>query len=339
MDLVIKADGKIGAELTALEYLDGRRIIERFLDTASKADFDHLLLYVKDPGDRRFFAEYGDRYQFSFIDSSYETKDAMLISADLVYHPESLLKALRRKKDPSGCVLWKIAKKEDVEYAQTILNKRNLYPFARYYIVPIARHAANMLAKHFISANSITILSAAFGILVCGIFLFYNDLLVRFSAIPILLWWYLDHVDGYLARIRYQQSKLGAFLDSFLGSLILHGMHLCLALGLFYKTGNAMYLIWGLLYLFGNFMFNTSNLLIAQLKKKNEKRDSGVDIYMKPSGIKRAISFMDDTDFRIHLLAVSALFLFPQASLFYNAVYCNMRWSMNLIYRYFTMKD
>ena len=333
MDIIIKADKKISGRYVATQSLNGRPIIEGLFQIAMKAGFDRIYVYAGD-GAQMDLSTFKNAFPFQMIGSLDQSGNAITVEVDAVYHPGRLLRSLKKRARIERSILWRLNNDKDFEYAQILLNKTHFYPIGRYYIVPFAKYLARLFQKFNINANSVTFLCAGVGLLVCAALLSYNDIFVRLSFIGVLVWWLLDHVDGHLARLRYEQSKLGTFLDSFLGSLLLHMMHFALSLGLYFKTGSVLYLIVGIFYMFGNFMFILSNMLAFQLKIQSsdpERRDEAV--FKKPTGLKRLISFLDDTDVRIHLLAVSCLFLIPQVSLFYNTIYCNIRWIINLAYR------
>ncbi len=333
MDIIIRADRKIDNKLLALELLDGEVIIERLLNAAKTAGIKYVSIFTGYSDNERKIGALKNKFHFKFIDSLDNLDRPLILDVSVVYHPGKLLALLASKKNPQKAAIWKIRSLEDLNFAQSMLNKRNFYPLARYYLVPVAKLLAKALEKTRITANFLTIADAFVGSVICLGLLIYNMHFVKILSLIILLWWMLDHADGYLARLKNQQTNFGAFLDSFLGSLLWHMMHLCLSLGLYFKYGRVIYLILGIFYMFGSFMFIFSNYLLAELKdNKSKSNNKKVSVFSKPQGVKRIISYMDDTDVRIHMLAITCFLGLPVISLIYHAIYCNFRWAVNFLY-------
>lgn len=139
---------------------------------------------------------------------------------------------------------------------------------------------------------------------------------LKFAGILMLLWWMFDHIDGFVARKTNTESKQGAFIDSFLGGIMWDFFHVIIV----FVTNNY---IWGIYYLVGNYFFMFSNMLYSQLKT-TEPVHSPFQFKAKS-----VISFLDDTDVRIHFLVICCLCGSPVWSLIYNAIWFNIRWLMN----------
>lgn len=339
MDLVINANYKIDGELVATWIIDGEMIIERLFKISHLGKFKNIYLYL-DVKEREKLFSFKDRYCFKFIDSINTSPQSLVVETNIIYHPEKLKRIFRAKnksqKAVQKTILWKLEDKKDVSYAQTMLNKRHLYPIARYYLVPLAQKIAFLLSKYNFSPNFVTFVNAGVGVVICYFFLINKFLAL--NCFLILLWWTLDHADGHLARLLKKQTPLGEFLDSFLGSAIWHAMHLFIAFGLYFFTHLSLYLILGIFYMYGNFMYARSNAL--RIKMKSEKNQSSISVSRneKLHMIKKAISLMDDTDVRIHLLSFVSFFKLPVVSLIYNTVYFNFRWMINFIYTFLSYR-
>jgi phosphatidylglycerophosphate synthase len=337
MNLIINANHKISGELTATYVLDGEMIIERLLKASSSGELENIYVYV-DVEERKRLYNLKDKYYFEFIDSMNIFPQSLVAETNVVYHPERLEKIFRSKnknqKAIRRAILWVLKKKEDISYAQIMLNKRHLYPIARFYVVPLAKRIAFLFSKVNFSPNLLTFINAGIGLLICYFFL--SNILFRVNCFLILLWWTLDHVDGYLARLLKRQSPLGEFLDSFLGSALWHAMHLFIALGLYFSTHLPRYLILGIFYMYGNFMYARSNALRVKIKNEISRSSisSSVSKNKKLDILKRVISLMDDTDVRIHLLSFVSFFKLPILSLIYNTIYFNFRWMINFMYAF-----
>ena len=120
--------------------------------------------------------------------------------------------------------------------------------------------------------------------------------------------------------------------------------YLCIVWALYRANLSVYYLGMGLLFLFGKYVFVNSTLLTPMIfiKTANEQNiNEGVQL-RKPAGwrsfTKKTISVLDDTDVRIHFLAISAMLNATLVPLIFHAVYFNLRWILNLTNAFFKYK-
>lgn len=71
----------------------------------------------------------------------------------------------------------------------------------------------NLLLSSKISANKITTFSFTLGILGCIFFSLARQIFLYLGIILIIIWGFLDYIDGNIARAKNMTSKVGAFLD------------------------------------------------------------------------------------------------------------------------------
>jgi phosphatidylglycerophosphate synthase len=109
-----------------------------------------------------------------------------------------------------------------------------------------------------VTANQVTLTSLIVGVL--GGLLFGLDGRVSFLGGSLLLelWYYLDHVDGQIARYRKTASLTGRFFD-FVTHHVIHGVTL-FALGwhVFAVTGAPFFVLWGFAASFAITLFNVA---------------------------------------------------------------------------------
>jgi phosphatidylglycerophosphate synthase len=232
-----------------------------------------------------------------------------------------------------------LEKEEDYVSAQSILNKRKLYPIAKHYIVPLAHKLGDYLITKKVTPMQVTFLS--FFMLIFAGFLAISPIRWTYFIAGFCIWlyWLLDHTDGYIARKTHKSSKTGAYFDSVLGSVGLHFVFSSIALSNFMKTNDPFYLIIGMAYLFGSFMFVQSNDFdkYPDVDKKTKERKNSDKVLRGGETVsifKKVIAFFDDTDIRFHLLVLLCFFGCPVYMLVFYALYSNFRWVLNLTYRY-----
>ncbi len=139
--------------------------------------------------------------------------DAPVIGADLVRVDRSRWDGLRVVDEPSRRAaedaVFAVLYRPDLGFVARRLNKPISVRLTRYFLV-----------RTSITPNQITLFAAALGIAGCGLVASG-----RFAALCLgfaleQLQSILDGCDGELARVRFQQSKLGAWLDTFVDDVL-----------------------------------------------------------------------------------------------------------------------
>ncbi len=126
----------------------------------------------------------------------------------------------------------------------------------RHILRPAALPMTWLLLHTPITAHQVTLASIVVG--VAGIYCFSLPGKSLFLAGCLLLqfWYYLDHVDGQIARYRGTSSLTGRFFDYMMHHFI-HGIILfSLGYYLFATTGHRIFLAWGFAGSVSTFMFN-----------------------------------------------------------------------------------
>jgi|TARA_B100001964_G_scaffold74069_1_gene84059 phosphatidylglycerophosphate synthase len=122
--------------------------------------------------------------------------------------------------------------------------------FFKYFYRHISLPVLNIFLKMPWSPLQITILSIMAGMVATLSFFGGNYIYLLIGVFFLNLSLILDKVDGQVARLRNLTSIFGGWLDS-LGHIILFDFYfLSLAIGNYYRTGNAVILIFGILCLF-----------------------------------------------------------------------------------------
>lgn len=97
-------------------------------------------------------------------------------------------------------------------------NKETVWEY--YFARRISFLLAPVFLKTKISANQISILAIAFGIIAAILIIVGNFWQILLGAILMQIWLILDKTDGIIARYRKTESLFGKFLEEFSGSLI-----------------------------------------------------------------------------------------------------------------------
>ncbi len=107
-----------------------------------------------------------------------------------------------------------------------------------------------------VTANQVTLVSLLIGLMGIGLFACPSPGAFLWGVILLQLWYFLDHVDGQIARYRKTACLTGRFFD-FLTHHVIHGA-LFFALGFyaFGKLGSPRWIVWGALASFSIMIFN-----------------------------------------------------------------------------------
>lgn len=145
-----------------------------------------------------------------------------------------------------------------------------------------------ILKKTQISANTVTLTGALFGIVSCIIFFVSEDFYLRLLSF-ILMFFYLvfDFIDGDLARFKNQTSYKGYFLDIFFDKIISILLIVTLLSKIVYENSQYQYLI--IFFSFLPFFFQFNLLVFTNLKQRGlnvvntENKSSGalINFYRK----------------------------------------------------------
>jgi phosphatidylglycerophosphate synthase len=146
------------------------------------------------------------------------------------------------------------------------------------------RLTRTVLVHTRITPNQITLVAAAFGLLGCGLVATGRYGLVVLGFLFAHLQSVLDGCDGELARVRFQQSKLGAWLDTFVDDVLNVLMTLTAGIGLYRAGGGDWALAAGVL---GAAMLVASNLIIMREMRRQGASGDLMDMTWWFSGGRR----------------------------------------------------
>lgn len=178
-----------------------------------------------------------------------------------------------------------------------------------------------------VTANQVTLASIFVGVSGISLFTFHSPACFLAGALLLQFWYYLDHVDGQIARYRGTACLSGRFFD-FVTHHLIHGIVLFgLGLYAYLETGHLVFVIWGFAGSLSTMMFNlipdtqykTYFEKILSLKKiglKQAQTAGTPAVKEKAQGIRRIFSLLHKSH-EIHVMmnvltAASILQLMPR---------------------------
>jgi phosphatidylglycerophosphate synthase len=107
-----------------------------------------------------------------------------------------------------------------------------------------------------VTANQVTLASLAVGLVGLLLFAFPSSTLFLTGALLLQLWYFLDHVDGQIARYRGTASLTGRFFDFVTHHLIHGSLFFSLGVYAYQVTGSFFFVVWGFVASISILLFN-----------------------------------------------------------------------------------
>lgn len=140
-----------------------------------------------------------------------------------------------------------------------ICNKKNYSSFWLDHTTrPLARLIIKGIMNTPITPNQITLFSFILGIISCFTFVTASYPLLAFGGVLLFISKTFDCVDGQLSRLKKMGSKFGGWFDGIVDFLLLNLIPASIGFGLFFRTGNPLYLIMSIITIIAvnNFIFS-----------------------------------------------------------------------------------
>lgn len=197
-----------------------------------------------------------------------------------------------------------------------------------------------------VTPNQISVFSLLLGLASALLFLPEWGLLHVVGALLLLLSSIVDGCDGELARLRYQESRLGSWLD-FLGDNLVHmAVFFCIGFGLFRRGEGHVYLLLGSTAALCTAVAASSVFLRVILKAGSRVITFATPVRLEemenaPGSLRKQIDFTDRISNRDFIYAILALTLVGQlwvfawlsglGSVFYLGSLLYLYWRMGII--------
>ena len=167
-------------------------------------------------------------------------------------------------------------------------------------------HVTLRLAPTAVSPNMVSVAGLVLTVAAAGLVATGDGRAVLAAALLLLSAYVLDCVDGELARLRNQSSRLGIHIEHLGNWLVVGLLQIGLSHGAFVQTGNTLFLLLGMASLFGWYGFY---FLFIQL----QSWIAGQDGFQRLRGLSRVLVLVMPLDENI-FLAGTALNRLPEAT-------------------------
>jgi phosphatidylglycerophosphate synthase len=266
--------------------------------------------------------------------------------------PDQVIRRLReteavRKEDLPDEALIRVQKEADLPAAERRLFEGLVKPTESFLSRKFERKVSLAITRQLlytrVTPNQISIASILLGALSTLLFLGESRTLHILGGVLILFSSIVDGCDGELARLRFQESRWGSWLD-FLGDNVVHvSIFLCIGIGLFLREEGAVYLILGCLAALANLGAASAVFLRVFLKSGD-----GVVTFATPvrveemdraeGWLRRRIEFTDKLSNRDFFYLVLLCAAIGQLGIFmWVASIGVIFYFFNLIYLYYRM--
>ena len=255
--------------------------------------------------------------------------------------------AVRREQLPEKALL-RVETEPELPEAERELFQRLIKPTESFLSRKFERKVSLAITRRLlhtrVTPNQISIASILLGVFSALLFLGESRLLHVAGGLLLLFSSIVDGVDGELARLRFQESRLGSWLD-FLGDNVVHvAVFLCLGFGLYRRGEGGVYALLGCLAALGSlgaasavffrvFLKNTDGVITFATPVRVEEMKHAT------GWLKRRIEFTDklsNRDFFYLILicaAIGQLWIFMWVASFGTLFYF-----FNLVYLYYRMR-
>lgn len=267
-------------------------------------------------------------------------------SPDQILHRLRQTEGERREELPAEAVI-RIDREEDLPVAERRLFQGLIKPTESFLSQKFERKVSLAITRRLlysrVTPNQISVASILLGIFSTLLFLGESRILHVLGGLLILFSSIVDGCDGELARLRFQESRLGSWLD-FLGDNLVHmSIFLCIGIGLSLRGEGAVYLILGCLAALANLGAASAVFLRVFLKSGD-----GVVTFATPvrveemdraeGWLRRRIEFTDKLSNRDFFYLVLICAAVGQLGIFmWVASIGVLFYFFNLIYLYYRM--
>ena len=137
----------------------------------------------------------------------------------------------------------------------------------------ISRQLTRVLLKTSLTPNQITFLSLLIGL--GSAWCFYQGTFFSgiTGALLLLVSAWVDCTDGEIARLKFMETSWGARFDIYCDNIVHFSVFFSIGMGLFFATGNSLYILYGGLAVFGSLV--AFMILSGSIMKKKQAAEQG----------------------------------------------------------------
>jgi len=326
MNIIIRADRKIGNELIAEHIFSGKRIIDRFIDLGTNLKANVLIVSGK-----KIEANKAKAIPSSKVDN---IKSALILDLNNIYDQRKLEKLLKKGKDPRKAIIKENRTLADLNSFGCLFCRKEWNPLSQYYVEPLGEKLAFALRKSGITPNQVTLFNILLGLLASLLIFMNTALSLIIFGIFVRFFHMLDIADGHLARLKNKLSLFGKWIDGGGDKFVMMIWYSVIALTLFLKRNDVIYIIAGFALLVGAFVYNYL-LLTSVAYFRSYNKDYTIEEGTGKKIVSKALMFFINYDMQLHIFTVFALLNKIEYILFFYAAYFNFAWLAYFVY-YFT---
>ena len=323
MNLVIRADRKIGKEIIAEHAFKGARIIDRIVDFLFSIDQKEVFIAsAKDLKVRNT-----SKIPLSKIDSL-DSKN--IIDLQYAYDGRKLAYALKRGKPLNQAIVIENSQVGHLDYMGCLYERKEWNPISKYYIEPWGEKMGYWLRNTRITPNAVSFINILLSLFASGLLFLGLPGRILFG-VWVRLFHMWDIVDGQIARLKCQGTSFGKWVDGAGDRLVLAFWYLFISGYLYFKLSNVIFLFLGLFVLYGNMMYNYL-LYTSVAYFRNNRFDVKSNSKVNQNLIVRFILLFVNHDIHLHLLTLAVIFNKLDLFIIFYAFYFNFMWFMYFIF-------
>lgn len=172
---------------------------------------------------------------------------------------------------------------------------------------PLGKFITKILINTNISPNQVSFLVFITSLIATFFLLSQSYLTILLSVFFYQLSCSLDCVDGPIARLKYQTSILGHYIDSFIDKLIKILFFLGIGLNLMFEYNNNLYLILSIYLIFITILIHYLDFIF--IRKKNEKTKSKI--------LETKLKFKNIFNSDLNIIGIGCILLLLNIHIFY----------------------
>ena len=278
---------------------------------------------------------------------------ALIQAYDQGSRPDQLIHRLRqaavvRTEQLPAEALIRVERESDLPDAQRQLFQRLIKPTESFLSQKFERKVSLAITRRLLysrlTPNQISIASILLGVFSALLFLGESRILHVVGGSLLLFSSIVDGCDGELARLRFQESRWGSWLD-FLGDNVVHmSIFLCLGLGLYLRGEGTVYAVLGCLAALGNLGAASAVFLRVFLKSGGDVITFATPVRVEEMNraqgwLRRRIEFTDKLSNRDFFYLILICAVIGQLWIFmWIASLGVLFYFFNLIYLYYRMR-
>ncbi len=327
MNIIIRADRKIGKIVIATYKFKGKKIIDRIINFLLGLGQKELYII----SDRDLNIRGVKNISVSELES---LKNKGVIDLRFTYDCRKLKKLIAKKKSFNKAIILENRSIGDIKNFGCLYERKEWNPISQFYLEPLGEKIAFWMRNTKITPNSVTFLNIFLSMFASILIFFGGRVNLIFFGLWVRIFHMLDIVDGQLARLKNQGTTFGKWIDGGADRFVVGMWYIVIIITLYFKLNSVFFLFVGLILLFGAYLYNYLLLTsVAYFRNFNFEYKSNSRTKKNPF-VKFFLLFINH-DIQMHLLTISAWLDMLGWYIIFYGIYFNSMWFMYFIF-YFT---